>query len=169
MIFFQPEYVKNFKCDGKRCGAHCCRYWFIDIDENTLESYKKIESPAKEITSQIYYHEERKGYVTKLDEKKRCPFLSEDNLCRIQKTYGEKFLSSICQTFPRHIYKVDNLCERSLDITCPLVAEMVLLQKSPMNFELTEEFFPADSKLIVGVLDAMAENILPFVTEIQIF
>ena len=167
MIFFQPEYVKNFKCDGKRCGAYCCRYWFIDIDENTLESYKKIESPAKEITSQIYYHEERKGYVTKLDEKKRCPFLTEDNFCRIQKTYGEKFLSSICQTFPRHIYKVDNLCERSLDITCPLVAEMVLLQKSPMNFELTEEFFPADSKLIVGVPDAMAENILPFVTEIQ--
>ena len=167
MIYFQPEYVKNFKCDGKRCGAKCCKHWIIDIDEKTFDSYKKIESVAKEITANIYYHDERKGYVTKLRENKFCPFLNDDNLCMIQKNFGENFLSSICQTFPRHIIKIDDLYERAMNLTCPLVAEMVLLPKSPMNFELVEEPSPTDSKILVQVMSDIFGKDLPQVSEIQ--
>lgn len=167
MIFLQPEYVKNFQCDGRRCGAQCCKSWVIDIDENTLYSYKKIESHSKEITSQIYYNDERKGYVAKLRENNSCSFLRDDNLCMIQKNYGENFLSSICQTFPRHIIKVDDLYERAMNLTCPLVAEMALLPKSPMQFELIEESCPPDSKVLVRIMsDIWGEN-LPPVSEIQ--
>ncbi len=167
MIFFQPEYVKNFKCDGVKCGAQCCKGWTIDIDLETLESYLEIESSAKELTSKIVFNEKRNGCVTKLDENSHCAFLDKDNLCTIQKNYGEKFLSMICQTFPRRIIKIADLYERSLNLTCPLVAEMALLPKSPMNFELVEENVPDDSKVGAQIPMHIDEKILPFISEIQ--
>ena len=166
MIYFQPEYVKNFKCDGQRCGAQCCKHWVIDIDLETLDSYFAIESPAKELTSKIIYNEKRDGCVTKLDENSHCAFLGQDNLCTIQKNYGENFLSLICQTFPRHILKIADLYERSLNLTCPLAAEMALLN-FPLNFELVEENVSYESKIGVQIPLNIDEKILPFVTEIQ--
>ena len=154
MIFFQPDYVKNFKCDGQSCGAQCCKRWIIDIDAHTLENYKKIESPYKEITSHIKYNEKRKGYVAQLDEKNYyCAFLGEDNLCTIQKKYGEKFLSVTCQTFPRVIISVGSICERSLTLTCPIVAGMALLPKQPIIFEFVKEAVPYDSKIELKIND----------------
>ena len=167
MIFFQPEYVKNFKCDGVKCGAQCCKGWIIDIDLETLDSYFEIESRAKELTSKIVYNEKRNVCVTKLYENSHCVFLDKDNLCTIQKKYGEKFLSMICQTFPRHIIKIADLYERSLNLTCPLVAEMALLPKSPMNFELVEENVSDDSKVGAQIPMHIDEKILPFISEIQ--
>lgn len=162
MIYFQPEYVKNFKCDGQRCGAQCCKNWFIDIDEETFNSYKKIGG----LTSKIIFNAERKSYVTKLDENFHCAFLDTDNLCTIQKNYGENFLSMICQTFPRHILKIADLYERSLNLTCPLAAEMALLN-FPLNFELAEENVSYESKIGVQIPLNIDEKILPLVSEIQ--
>ena len=168
MIFFQPDYVKNFKCDGQSCGAQCCKRWIIDIDAHTLENYKKIESPYKEITSHIKYNEKRKGYVAQLDEKNYyCAFLGEDNLCTIQKKYGEKFLSVTCQTFPRVIISVGSICERSLTLTCPIVAGMALLPKQPIIFEFVKEAVPYDSKIELKINDNIPEEILTLIPEIQ--
>jgi len=64
--YYQPEYVKNFQCDGKKYDARCCKKWAIFIDEKNF-----------------------------------CPFLTEDNLCRLQKNFGEDFLSETCTNYPR--------------------------------------------------------------------
>ena len=135
--FFQPEYFNLFKCDGQKCNAHCCRKWRIDIDKKTYKKYShlKPKSTAKEIIRHIIKREGIEEYAIKLNENLSCPFLTEDNWCKIQREYGEDFLSSTCKTYPRRIWDFGFFIECSLTLTCPIVAEMVLLSKEPLKFE----------------------------------
>lgn len=164
--YFQPKYVRHFKCDGKKCGARCCKYWIIDIDKKSYEDYEKIESAEKEITSKIKYFNERKGYIALLNQNYACCCLTEDNLCMIQKNYGEKYLSITCQTYPRSIYNIGGIYERSLSVTCPVAAEMALLPNDVMEFEIVEETIPADSKVATKMIVNRLE-IVPNIFDIQ--
>lgn len=155
-IFFQPEYVKNFKCDGKLCGAQCCRKWIVYVDKATFDSYAQIEKFKGEITDKVKYVDEKKSYLIQFDEKFNCPFLTAENLCTIQKNYGEKFLSTVCQTFPRHIIKLDDICECSLSLACPVAAKLALKPAASMNFELIEKNYSDDLK--IGVITTEFEN-----------
>ncbi len=42
-LYFQPEYVGKFKCDGAKCNARCCnmgnRKDFLDKHSTLLENY----------------------------------------------------------------------------------------------------------------------------------
>lgn len=165
-IFFQPKYVKKFHCDGQKCGAQCCKSWIIDIDKKTYEKYKKIESPLKEITSNIKFFHERNSYIALLDENYSCSFLMENNLCWIQKNYGEDCLSMTCQTYPRSTHYLVNFFERALTLTCPLAAELALLPKKSMEFEVTEFFMPVGSWFKIKFHDLNLE-ILSRIVDIQ--
>lgn len=70
-----------------------------------------------------------------LDERNFCPMLTENNLCRLQCDYGEGILSVTCTTYPRITCSFGNFFERSLIMTCPVAAEMILFQEEPMKFE----------------------------------
>jgi len=139
-LYFQPCYVGKFKCDGSKCDARCCKGWNIFIDEKTYKQYSRIKpkADAEEILSHMTFNDERKEYLVTVDERKFCPFLTENNLCRLQRKYGEKFLSVTCSSFPRRTLNFGNFFERSLVLTCPVVAEMVLFNEKPMEFEFVE-------------------------------
>ena len=164
-IFFQPEYVKNFKCDGKRCNADCCRRWLIYVDKETYDKYARIEKFKGEMTDKLKFVDKEK-YVVKLDENNSCPFLTEENLCVIQKNYGEKFLSTVCQTFPRHIIKLGDIYEFFLSLACPIAAEMVLKPAAPMDFEFIEKNFSDDLKIGVKEIE-FDDSSAPQIFEIQ--
>ena len=89
-LYFQPCYVGKFKCDGSKCDARCCKGWNIFIDEKTYKQYSRIKpkAAAEEILSHMTFNDERKEYLVTMDERKFCPFLTENNLCRLQRTYG---------------------------------------------------------------------------------
>lgn len=152
-----PKYVEYFKCDGQRCGAKCCRNWAVDIDEDTFKKYEQIESADKEITSKIIYNENRKGYIIQLKENGDCPFLTEENLCSIQKNHGENFLSMVCKTYPRHNVKIGDTFEYSLSLTCPLVAELAL---SSDNAIMLKKIKVAD-KSVGGITNKIPKDIQP--------
>ncbi len=139
-LYFQPCYVDKFKCDGSKCDARCCKGWNIFIDEKTYKQYSRIKpkAAAEEILSHMTFNDERKEYLVTMDERKFCPFLTENNLCRLQRTYGEKFLSVTCSSYPRRTLNFGNFFERSLNLTCPVVAEMILFNEKPMEFEFVE-------------------------------
>ncbi len=140
--YFQPEYVKNFKCDGQACGAHCCRRWNIEIDKKTFKKYSHVKpkSAAHEIVKHIKKGtiDNKERYLVQLDKTASCPFLTEDNWCHIQKKYGEEFLSETCVTYPRRTYSFKNFYERALTMTCPVVAATVLVFSEPIKFEHIE-------------------------------
>lgn len=138
-LYFQPEYVRQFKCNGQACSAHCCKRWRIFIDKKTYKKYSNIKPKfeAEKITKCIFKSEDNK-YIVKLDEKQNCPMLTEDNWCSIQRKYGEDYLSDVCSTYPRFTYQIGDFFERALTLTCPEVAAQVLLSDEPMAFEQIE-------------------------------
>ena len=160
-LYFQPEYVSKFKCDGSKCNARCCGGWTITIDDATYKKYSRIKPKdrAKEIISHIKFNDEKKSYVLSLkknttsqlhfDNYKKevivnlkenflCPFLTENKLCRLQLEYGDEYLSVTCSTYPRRTHRIGKFFERSLTLTCPVAAELILFNEEPMKFEFVE-------------------------------
>ena len=74
-----------------------------------------------------------------------CSFLNE-GLCSIQKKLGEGRLPIMCSMYPRVMNVVDDVLQRSLDLSCPEAARMVLLSPEPMQFD-EEEGVPRDPRL----------------------
>src|SRR5208282_1770811 len=74
-----------------------------------------------------------------------CPFLAE-GWCSIQKKLGEAFLPMTCATYPRLVNVVDDVMQRSLDLSCPEAARIVLLDPDPMQFD-EDESHPRDPRL----------------------
>jgi len=66
-----------------------------------------------------------------------CPFLAE-GWCSIQKKLGEEYLSIMCSMYPRVMNVVDDTLQRSLDLSCPEAARVVLLDPEPMRFDEEE-------------------------------
>lgn len=159
-LYFHPEYLSRFKCDGAKCNARCCKAWRIDIDAATYKKYSRIKpkSKAKEIISHFKFDPKqnmyvvdlkqnfevteladgRKMYSVNLDDNLFCPFLTEKNLCQLQLEHGEEFLSTTCATYPRRTFSFGKFFERSLTLTCPVAAEMILFEQEPMKFEFVE-------------------------------
>ncbi len=168
-LCFQPQYVGRFVCDGSKCDARCCRQaWSIDTDKATYEKYLHVkpESAARAITELFRYDADSDSYVVAATP---CPLLTSEKLCRLQRDYGEDFLSPTCRTYPRVICNFGEFFERSMTLTCPVAAEMILFENEPMTFEFIEENFSAgkfqinrmrvDEKLVAHVIDIQAAMI----------
>ena len=136
-ICLQPEYVSRFQCDGTACNAKCCKGWRITIDPKTYQKYCNLEpvSFRKRVISKLKYQKGQNQFAIRLDNKGRCPFLGRDLLCEIQKNYGAEYLSQTCRVYPRIINDFGDMVEKSLTLTCPVAAKLVLLQEEPIAFE----------------------------------
>lgn len=139
--YLQPEYFETFKCDGQKCNAACCKFWRITIDEDSLQKYRQVESADKEISSHIKFSDKSQDYAVVLCQNGFCPFLSAENLCKIQLKYGEDFLSRTCKTYPRNINMAEGIPvpERSLTLSCPVAADLILFSALPMKFKFVKE------------------------------
>lgn len=145
---FRPEYVRDFVCDGSKCDAHCCgNNWNIFVDEGTHARYSQVkpQSDAEEILSHMTFNDERGEYLMTLDEHGVCPFLTDEKLCRLQLKYGEQFLSKTCATYPRRTFDFGQFFERSLTLSCPVAAKMILFRDEPLKFEFVEVSEPEHS------------------------
>lgn len=133
-LFFRPEYVGKFHCDGTTCSNNCCELaWDIFIDKDTYEKYSQH---YPKIAEHIKFNDAKKQYVMVHDENCRCPFLSDKKLCSLQLEHGEDFLSLTCVTYPRVTYNFGKFFEQSLTPTCPMAAEMIFFGHEPLKFEL---------------------------------
>ena len=139
-VYVQPEYVRRFQCDGQKCGARCCQGWTVTIDPSTQKKYAglKPKSEARRIVEHIKFKPTHNCYVVELRADGRCPFLTDDDWCSIQKKYGEKFLSITCTSYPRVTHAFDGFYERALSMTCPVATELILSSSEPMSFEQIE-------------------------------
>lgn len=166
MKCIQPNYIKKFQCDGKKCGARCCRDWRIIVDEDTYDKYSALDNSAQE---EIFNHtdwvededENVDIMVLKLRKDGVCSWLDEkDCLCGLQKKYGEDFLTAICQSFPRVTYKLDeNFFEQSMTLTCPLAANLILLATEPLTFTEVENF---SARAVIGFKNKISRPVEDF-------
>ena len=146
----RPQYLRDFQCDGKACGSKCCGDWRITIDPETIRKYDNMEpkEEGQEILSHIIFRKQYQSFGISLQKDYRCPFLGSDYLCKIQKQYGEDYISDICATYPRVFYLVGDVMEESLAMTCPIAAKKALFSGTDIQFEDVELPYPRKTQII---------------------
>ena len=106
------------------------------IDEESLERYGNEPGEFGKILRNSIDWEE--GYF--YQNKRRCAFLNDENLCDLYKALGPDALCDTCRMYPRHTEEYEGLRELSLSLSCPEAAKIILSCKEPVRFlEETDE------------------------------
>lgn len=140
-----PEYLQDFQCIGGACEDTCCAGWKVTIDKKTYQSYRKVKNPQISDELNRFVKRDRKQNSENnyakfvLDENEKCQMMLEDGLCSIHKYLGEEFLCNTCAVYPRNLVKVGNTVEKSLTLSCPEAARVVLLREEGLGFIEMEE------------------------------
>ena len=129
MTTYVPGYYQNFSCIGAQCRHNCCIGWEIDIDAQTFEAYQKMNGEfGQRLRANISGTEAVPHFV--LNERERCPFLNEQNLCEIILNLGKDRLCCICRDHPRFRNFFSSLIEEGLGLCCEEAARLILTDKS---------------------------------------
>jgi lysine-N-methylase len=132
----RPVYSDDFHCIGPACEDSCCVGWTVNIDRATYEKYRTIpESPLRSLVDANVLRkspdaaaQDDAAYASiRMTQSRECPFLTEERLCRIQAERGESYLSHTCANFPRAIYFIDGVEDKTLTLACPEAARLILL------------------------------------------
>jgi lysine-N-methylase len=154
MKLFAPVYYSKFKCIADKCRHSCCVGWEIDVDGEALEKYEALpEQPRKKILDTVEMSDGVAHF--RLDEKERCPHLSERGLCNIITRHGEGFLCEICREHPRFYNLLGNRAEVGIGAVCEVAAELILGCKDYCKIEIAGEL---DGRFEDGALGSLAER-----------
>lgn len=126
MIFLKPSFYDAFECIGSRCTDNCCIGWEIDVDDVTLEKYKKIDGAFGERLNNNLIHVDGGSVCFRLCENERCAFLNKDNLCDIILSCGENHLCDICREHPRFYEWFAGVTECGLGLCCEEVCRLLI-------------------------------------------
>jgi len=132
-----PAYYPKFRCIADRCRHSCCIGWEIDIDEDTLQIYDTPSVPLFQKLQKQIDRTDTPHFC--LDKEERCPFLTKNGLCEIILTMGEENLCQICADHPRFRHFFSDHTETGLGLCCEAAAELVLFQKEPVQWQVTED------------------------------
>lgn len=146
-----PSIYSRFQCKGTNCRYNCCQKWRIALSKSEYREWKKCGILPKGKTDGSEVHlcpehirTERIYAEITLDKNGRCPYLTEEGLCQIQKQYGVKRMSATCRIFPREAHKFFDHVECSFSLGCEKVLELLLEEKDglllnvikPQSFEV---------------------------------
>ncbi|MFJ8514651.1 flagellin lysine-N-methylase [Lysinibacillus xylanilyticus] len=150
-----PEYYKNFSCIGAACEDTCCAGWLVTVDKATFQKYRNIrkselkEELKRNVTRERSNPSDRDYGKIKMNEKNVCTMLTEDGWCKIHAELGEEYLCNTCSVYPRIYNEVESRIEKSLTLSCPEAARLILLNKEGIGFLIDEEQLNTN-RLIVG-------------------
>ena len=135
MINIDAEIYSEFKCKADKCNHSCCIGWEIDIDEDTLEYYRDLDSElGNEIRQNIHWGEDT---FFELTPDKRCPFLNANGLCRIIEELGEDGLCDICRLHPRFYENINDYNLAGVGLSCEKASEL-MFAKTCLDFVICD-------------------------------
>lgn len=155
MYFIKQDDFDEFKCIADKCPSSCCKVWQIVIDDEALQKYEALPGPGgQKIRGGIDFDE---GIFKQC--RGNCAMLGADELCNIQREFGEEALCYTCKTYPRHVEEFEDIREFSLSISCPEVARRLVEKKQPLSFDEVEveqedDFEDFDFLLFTKLCDA---------------
>lgn len=148
----RPAYVEAFRCIGSACEDTCCQLWSVPVEPAAWDKYQSLPpSPLRTLidasvllaptdaSSSDGFGPDRFARI-RMNDSNMCPLLTADRLCQIQTQCGQSLLPHACATYPRHLCSTGGIEEKSLALSCPEAARVVLL--NPMVWE---GFDPAQS------------------------
>ena len=124
MKFKTPTYYKKFYCLADKCTDSCCIGWEIDVNEVTLDKYRRLRGCLGEKVMKNISYEGTPHFT--LGENGRCPFLCADGLCELIKHSGNELLSEICREHPRFYTVMGNVGVSGIGLACEGAAELIL-------------------------------------------
>ena len=138
MKYYLPEDYDQFSCLKDQCRHTCCAGWEIDIDPDTWRLYQELPGPVGEHARKSVTHT---GDVVsfRLDEKRRCPMLTEDHLCSLILAFGEDVLCNICADHPRYRNFFSDRVEMGLGLCCEAAARQTVNRTEPYRLCLVSE------------------------------
>ncbi|MDE7230366.1 MAG: flagellin lysine-N-methylase [Oscillospiraceae bacterium] len=129
MYYRQPRYFKDFQCIGGTCPSSCCMGWRIDWTQEEIDKIKNAPNCPQELRElcdkSFAYNESSKKFSVVLEEK-RCPFLTEDNFCKIQREMGAEYLSYTCRVYPRNYVIAEPALYAHCRMSCPEIMKHIL-------------------------------------------
>lgn len=134
MILRTPSFYKDFKCIAGACPDSCCQGWEVDADDDSLEYYKTLSGDIKKRIDSVLDKDEFGNTIFRLADKKRCPFLNNENLCDMHIAIGGEHTPYTCRTFPRFINDFGSTREMGVSFSCPVASDMMFDLIEPMNF-----------------------------------
>lgn len=134
MILKTPSFYKDFKCIAGACPDSCCQGWEVDADSQSLEYYKTLTGEIRERIDSVLDKDEFGNTVFRLADKKRCPFLNDENLCDMHIAIGGEHTPYTCRMFPRFINDFGGTREMGVSFSCPVASDMMWELKEPMSF-----------------------------------
>lgn len=146
----QPHYADRFRCIGSQCEEICCQGWEVYVDKATYKKYRATPALRQAAGEHIKINPDARNNFQyarlKFPPAGCCPFLADDNLCSIQKKYGSELLSKTCARYPRALVRFEGRVQKSLYLSCPEAARIVLLNRQllPSSNGLRYEQFTAE-------------------------
>lgn len=132
MLNVTPDYYPQFHCIADRCRHNCCIGWEIDVNEETLASYRAIGGEMGErLKKEIDCTGETPHF--RLGAEERCPFLNGKNLCDLILYGGEGMLCQICTDHPRYRSFFSDRTELGVGLCCEEAARIILGKKEPVT------------------------------------
>ena len=129
----------KFECIGGVCPDTCCIGWNIYIDPHSMKNYRSVPGKfGEELCGKIKINDRGIGYF-ELDTKQRCPFLNEENWCRIYRELGPDALCTTCRDYPRIVYQAGDIQFAVLTISCPEVGRMLLSGRERQKIVFLED------------------------------
>jgi len=150
MINIDAEIYNEFRCKADKCKHSCCKGWEIDIDEDTLEYYKDLDTElGNEILQNI---QEEEDTHFKLTDDDRCPFLKDNGLCKLIEELGEDGLCDICRLHPRFFEDINDYSLAGVGLSCEKVTELIFEKKS-LDFIICDSQKKIDIYELLKLLD----------------
>lgn len=151
-FYRQPRYYNNFSCIGGSCPMSCCLVWRVDWTRDEVEKLKNTECSEhlRELIDSSF-KENGDKYMIQMDEQKRCPFLTEDNFCSIQRELGAEYLSHTCTVYPRNSRLSGNTILNYCNLSCYHIMDMLCNDKDCM---ILENYRPAAKKSGKATVDS---------------
>lgn len=123
MYYRQPRYYSTFQCIGSDCHDNCCYGWNIDWKKGEVEKLKNTPNISPELRELVdktfvWSGADNHEYLVKFDERKRCPCVTDEGLCRIQKELGAEYLSYVCMHYPRREQTIPGVEYRHIHLSC---------------------------------------------------
>lgn len=138
MKIIVPDYYPRFRCIAGDCKHSCCIGWEIDIDEETLDTYRTVDGElGKRLREHIDWSCDAPHFI--LGEGERCPFLNRDNLCDLILKLGEAALCGICDMHPRFRNDFSDRTEMGLGLSCEAAANLILTAPAPVQPMVLED------------------------------
>lgn len=146
----KPDYMSDFACIGGDCEDTCCAGWRITVDKNTYQKYRKIKDRVMrkalaDVVKRDYKSTSDDSYAKiVLGDTGLCSLTDDKGLCTVHKELGESYLCNTCATYPRIFSNVGGTIEKTLSLSCPEAARVVLNRPEGIGFVEGEEVITAE-------------------------